>query len=113
MRQIELLLTVEKPFQGALKPFSSSLQTEEDRPTFRPFTRESLAQIEARILEDHEKKRELERKRAEGEVSTIIQMFYVFVRFDVFLSFSLFHFASSSFDVTMSKGQLTCQPAGL
>ena len=106
MRQIELLLPVEKPFQGALLPFSSSLQTEEDRPTFRPFTRESLAQIEARILEDHEKKRELERKRAEGEVSTIIvQMFYVFVRFYVFLSFSLFHFASSSFAVTMSKGQ--------
>lgn len=46
-----------------------SLQTEEDRPTFRPFTRESLAQIEARIQEDKEKKRELEKKRAEGEVS--------------------------------------------
>ena len=36
-------------------------------------------------------------------------MFYVFIRFHVFHSFSLFHFASSSFAVTMSKGQLTCQ----
>ena len=44
------------------------LQTEEDRPTFRPFTRESLAQIEARIQEEEEKKRELEKKRQEGEV---------------------------------------------
>ena len=43
-------------------------QTEEDRPTFRPFTRESLAQIEARIQEEEEKKRELEKKRQEGEV---------------------------------------------
>ena len=45
-----------------------SRQTEEDRPTFRPFTRESLAQIEARIQEEEEKKRELEKKRQEGEV---------------------------------------------
>ena len=44
-------------------------QTEEDRPTFRPFTRESLAQIEARIEEENAKRKELERKRAEGEVS--------------------------------------------
>jgi hypothetical protein len=43
-------------------------QTEEDRPTFRPFTRESLAQIEARIQEEEEKKREREKKRQEGEV---------------------------------------------
>ena len=43
-------------------------QTEEDRPLFRPFTRESLAQIEARIQEEKEKKKELEKKRAEREV---------------------------------------------
>ena len=43
-------------------------QLEEDRPIFRPFTRESLAQIEARIQEENEKKRELEKKRADGEV---------------------------------------------
>ncbi len=45
-----------------------AFQTEEDRPLFRPFTRESLAQIEARIQEENEKKKELEKKRAEGEV---------------------------------------------
>ena len=44
-------------------------QIEEDCPTFRPFTRESLAKIEARIEEVNEKKRELEKKRAEGEVN--------------------------------------------
>ncbi len=48
-----------------------SFQTEEDRPLFRPFTRESLAQVEARIQEENEKKKELEKKRAEGEVRTI------------------------------------------
>ncbi|XP_071749693.1 sodium channel protein para isoform X2 [Lepeophtheirus salmonis] len=41
---------------------------EDDRPIFVPFTRESIAKIEARILEDNEKKRELQQKRAEGEV---------------------------------------------
>ena len=49
--------------------FVNSFQTEEERPTFRPFTRESLAKIEARLEEVNEKKRELERKRADGEVS--------------------------------------------
>jgi voltage-gated sodium channel type II alpha len=41
---------------------------EEDRPMFRPFTRESLVQIESRISEEYAKKKELEKKRAEGEV---------------------------------------------
>jgi hypothetical protein len=45
-------------------------QIEEEAPTFRPFTRESLAKIEARLEEVNEKKRELDRKRAEGEVIT-------------------------------------------
>ena len=48
--------------------YSCIFQAEEDRPVFRPFTRESLAQIEARIQEENEKKKELEKKRAEGEV---------------------------------------------
>lgn len=42
--------------------------SEEERSLFRPFTRESLVAIEARIAEEHAKQKELERKRAEGEV---------------------------------------------
>ncbi|XP_006561607.1 sodium channel protein paralytic isoform X30 [Apis mellifera] len=42
--------------------------SEEERSLFRPFTRESLAAIEARIAEEHAKQKELEKKRAEGEV---------------------------------------------
>ncbi|XP_015185096.1 PREDICTED: sodium channel protein para isoform X3 [Polistes dominula] len=41
--------------------------TEEERSLFRPFTRESLTAIEARIAEEHAKQKELEKKRAEGE----------------------------------------------
>ena len=40
--------------------------SEEERSLFRPFTRESLAAIEARIAEEHAK----QKKRAEGEVGT-------------------------------------------
>lgn len=43
--------------------------SEEEQSLFRPFTRESLAVIEARIAEEHAKQKELEKKRAEGEVS--------------------------------------------
>lgn len=43
--------------------------SEEERSLFRPFTRESLAAIEARIAEEHAKQKELEKKRAEGEVT--------------------------------------------
>lgn len=44
----------------------------EDEPSiFRPFTRESLQAIEARIAEEHAKQKELEKKRAEGEVSVL------------------------------------------
>lgn len=43
--------------------------SEEERSLFRPFTRESLAAIEMRIAEQEARHRELERKRAEGEVS--------------------------------------------
>lgn len=42
--------------------------SEEERSLFRPFTRESLAAIEARIAEELAKQKELEKKRAEGEV---------------------------------------------
>lgn len=43
--------------------------SEEERSLFRPFTRESLAVIQTRIAEEHAKQKELEKKRAEGEVS--------------------------------------------
>ncbi|XP_058055249.1 sodium channel protein para isoform X8 [Anopheles bellator] len=43
--------------------------SEEERSLFRPFTRESLQVIEARIADEEAKQRELERKRAEGEVN--------------------------------------------
>lgn len=47
---------------------ASDLSSEEERSLFRPFTRESLATIEARIAEEYAKQKELEKKRAEGEV---------------------------------------------
>nr|XP_045613229.1 sodium channel protein para-like isoform X8 [Procambarus clarkii] len=40
---------------------------EEERSVFRPFTRESLAAIEARVAEEHAKKNELQKKKEEGE----------------------------------------------
>lgn len=43
----------------------------EEKSLFRPFTRESLRAIEQRIAEDHAKQKELEEKRAEGEVSLV------------------------------------------
>ncbi|XP_058837805.1 sodium channel protein para-like isoform X2 [Topomyia yanbarensis] len=42
--------------------------SEEERSLFRPFTRESLQVIEARIADEEAKQRELEKKRAEGEI---------------------------------------------
>ncbi|XP_055537082.1 sodium channel protein para isoform X42 [Wyeomyia smithii] len=42
--------------------------SEEERSLFRPFTRESLQAIEARIADEEAKQRELEKKRAEGEI---------------------------------------------
>lgn len=44
--------------------------SEEERSIFRPFTRESIAAIETRIAEEYAKQKELEKKRAEGEVTT-------------------------------------------
>lgn len=46
-----------------------SILSEEPRPIFRPFTRESLQAIKTRIAEDRLKKKELEQKRADGEVN--------------------------------------------
>ncbi|OXA57494.1 Sodium channel protein para [Folsomia candida] len=45
---------------------------EEEKQVFRPFTRESLVQIEGRISEEYAKKKELEKKRAEGETFVIV-----------------------------------------
>ena len=52
------------------------MQTDDERPTFRPFTRESLAKIEARIQEHNAKNKDLERKRAEGEVRFFQKLSY-------------------------------------
>lgn len=46
----------------------------EEKSLFRPFTRESLRAIEQRIAEDHAKQKELEEKRAEGEVSCFLEL---------------------------------------
>lgn len=46
---------------------SSSL-LEEERSLFRPFTRESLLAIEARISDELERQKEIEKRKAEGEV---------------------------------------------
>lgn len=43
--------------------------SEEEPSLFRPFTRESLVQINIRIAEEYAKQKELEKKRAEGEVN--------------------------------------------
>ena len=48
---------------------SDSILDEEERSIFQPFTRESLAAIEARIDEENAKKKELQKKKEEGEVS--------------------------------------------
>lgn len=58
--------------------------SEEERSVFRPFTRESLAAIEARIAEEHAKQKEIEKKRAEGEVNTIHSTTTQFV-FDTYM----------------------------
>lgn len=57
--------------------------SEEEVSLFRPFTRESLAAIEARIAEEHAKQKELEKKRAEGEVFNVQPTFHrpLFPRF--------------------------------
>ena len=44
---------------------------EEERSLFRPFTKDSLAALEARIAEENAKKKELQKKKEEAEVSYI------------------------------------------
>lgn len=66
---------------------SSSL-LEEERSLFRPFTRESLLAIEARIAEELEKQKELEKRRAEGEVSWLL---LEHINIDTSLSLDLFY----------------------
>lgn len=56
---------------------SSSL-LEEERSLFRPFTRESLLAIDARIADELEKQKELEKRRAEGEVRQKSTRIWVF-----------------------------------
>lgn len=46
----------------------SNEDEEEERPVFRPYTRESLLQSEARIAEEEAKRNERKKKREEGEV---------------------------------------------
>ena len=41
---------------------------DDDRSVFRPLTKESLAAIETRIAEENAKKKELQKKKEEGEV---------------------------------------------
>lgn len=47
----------------------SDCSSEEERSLFRPFTRESLEAIQARIAIQHAKQKEFEEKRAQGEVT--------------------------------------------
>jgi voltage-gated sodium channel type II alpha len=54
----------------------------EEKSIFRPFTRESLQAIEQRIAEEHARQKELDRKRAEGQVSDLINI-HVRVLFSV------------------------------
>jgi hypothetical protein len=64
---------------------SSSL-LEEERSLFRPFTRESLLAIEARIADELEKQKELEKRRAEGEVrAELYSNFFPIEKFNEFL----------------------------
>jgi voltage-gated sodium channel type II alpha len=65
---------------------SSSL-LEEERSLFRPFTRESLLAIEARIAEELEKQKELEKRRAEGEVCVIVSLNSPHNRLYIFFSY--------------------------
>ncbi|XP_043241966.1 sodium channel protein para-like isoform X3 [Amphibalanus amphitrite] len=46
---------------------SDSILDEDERSIFQPFTRESLAAIDARIDEENAKKKELQKKKEEGE----------------------------------------------
>ena len=49
---------------------------DDDRSVFRPLTRDSLAAIETRIAEENAKKKELQKKKEEGEVRSFISIFF-------------------------------------
>lgn len=55
----------------------SDYHSEEEQRLFRPFTRESLAAIELRIAQENEKLKELEKKRADGEVCSLLSSAYI------------------------------------
>lgn len=48
---------------------TESNEDEEERPVFRPYTRESLIQSEARIAEEEAKRNERKKKAEESEVT--------------------------------------------
>lgn len=50
--------------------------SDEEPSLFKPFTRESLKAIQARIAVEEAKLKELERKRAEGEVSITFKIIH-------------------------------------
>ena len=56
----------------------SDFHSEDEQRLFRPFTRESLAAIEQRIAQENEKFKELEKKRADGEVCIFFFYYYYF-----------------------------------
>lgn len=56
---------------------TDSLASEVIRPIFRPFTRTSLDKIHARMTEETNRKKELERKRVEGEVSIMFSFLHL------------------------------------
>lgn len=65
---------------------------EEERSVFRPFTKESLSAIEARVAEENAKKKELQKKKEEGEVCGVALHAFCFIlsgvqRFNPNLSF--------------------------
>jgi hypothetical protein len=70
---------------------ASDLSSEEERCLFRPFTRQSLEIIETRIAEEYVKQKELEKKRAEGEVYSTCH----FSRLHSSLHMSRFRFTSN------------------
>lgn len=78
---------------------TSDALSEEERSLFRPFTRESLTEIEARIAEEHAKQKELEKKRAEGEV--FIEIKKVSMRID-FLLLNKFYLCMSFLYIYLS-----------
>jgi hypothetical protein len=71
--------------------------SEEERSLFRPFTRESLVAIEVRIAEELAKQKELEKKRAEGEVSSNLT-----INGSIF--YALYPMNSSKFIISLTAG---------